>query len=85
MDEGLVVDFFNDQDIHTSQLTADSGEVNERLNDLTATGNVVVVSDSGETLHTEKLLWNNKLQKILSVVDVMITSVPFVLWILTVS
>jgi len=74
MDEGLEVDFFNDQDIHTSHLTADSGEVNERLNDLTAIGNVVVVSDSGETLHTEVLLWSNKLQKILSEVDVMITT-----------
>ena len=74
MDEGLEVDFFNDQNIHTSHLTADAGEVNERLNDLTATGNVVVVSDSGETLHTEVLLWSNKLQKILSEVDVMITT-----------
>lgn len=74
MDEGLVVDFFNDQDLHTSQLTADAGEVNERLNDLTATGNVVVISDSGETLYTEKLLWNNKLQKIFSEVEVMITT-----------
>jgi len=35
---------------------------------------VVVISDSGETLHTEKLLWNNKLQKILSEVEVMITT-----------
>jgi len=74
MDEGLEVDFFNDQNIHTSHLTADAGEVDERLNDLTATGNVVVVSDSGETLHTEILLWSNKLQKILSEVDVMITT-----------
>ncbi|MCH8927809.1 MAG: LPS export ABC transporter periplasmic protein LptC [Candidatus Marinimicrobia bacterium] len=74
MDEGLTVDFFNDQDIHTSQLTADAGEVNERLNDLTATGNVVVVSDSGETLHTEKLLWSNRRQKIFSELDVMITT-----------
>ena len=68
------MDFFNDPDIHTSQLTADAGEVNERLNDLTATGNVVVVSDSGETLHTEKLLWSNRRQKIFSELDVMITT-----------
>ena len=74
MDEGLEVDFFKDQDIHTSHLTAEAGEVNEKSNDLTATGNVVVVSDSGETLYTEELLWSNKLQKILSEVDVMMTT-----------
>ncbi len=34
----------------------------------------MVVSDSGETLFTEELLWNNKLQKIISEVDVMITT-----------
>ncbi len=73
MDEGVEIDFYDGEENHTSHLNSDRGEINERLRDLTAIGNVVVVSDSGETLFTEELFWNNKMQKIISEVDVMIT------------
>ena len=74
MDEGVEIDFYDDEENHTSHLKSDRGEINERLRDLKAIGNVVVVSDSGETLFTEELLWKNKMQKIISEVDVMIAT-----------
>ena len=73
MDGKIEVDFYDGDEIHTSHLTAESGEIDERLKNLKAMGNVIVVSDNGETLFTEELLWNNKLQKIVSEVNVMIT------------
>jgi len=73
MDGKIEVDFYDKDENHTSHLTAESGEIDERKKNLKAMGNVIVVSDNGETLFTEELLWNNKLQKIVSEVDVMIT------------
>ena len=74
MDEGVEIDFYDDEENHTSHLKSERGEINERLRDLKAFGNVVVISDSGETLYTEELFWKNKIQKIISDVDVMITT-----------
>jgi len=73
-DEGVKVDFFDTEGTHTSTLTAKSGNLNEQNNDVEAQGNVVVVSDSGVTLFTEHLFWNQKTEKIVSEVDVMITT-----------
>lgn len=73
LNDKVEIDFFDSEENHTSLLTADFGEINERTKNLKATGNVIVVSDSGETLYTEELFWNNKQQKIISEVDVMIT------------
>lgn len=73
MDDKIEIDFFDAEENHTSLLTADFGEIDERLKNLKATGNVIVVSDSGETLYTEELFWNNKQRKIISEVNVMIT------------
>ena len=72
--EGLKVDFFNDQGKHTSVLTSEGGEVNEIKQDMVAYGNVVVVSDSGVTLYTDTLYWDNQNQKIISKIPVMILS-----------
>ncbi|MCH8272430.1 MAG: LPS export ABC transporter periplasmic protein LptC [Candidatus Marinimicrobia bacterium] len=74
LDDKIEIDFYDSEENHTSLLTAEFGEINERTKNLKATGNVVVVSDSGETLYTEELFWNNKEQKIISKVDVMITT-----------
>ena len=74
MDEGVEIDFYDEEENHTSHLKADRGEVNERTRDLKAIGNVVVISDSGETLYTEELFWKNKMRKIISEVDVMMTT-----------
>jgi|YelNatPaOPRAMG01_1025707.scaffolds.fasta_scaffold04377_17 Protein of unknown function (DUF1239). len=72
--DSIRVDFFNDQGKHTSFLTADSGVVNNRTNDLEAIGHVYAHSDSGTSLWTERLFWNNKSGKVTSDVFVRIVS-----------
>ena len=72
--EGVKVDFYNSQGEHTSVLTSEGGEVKDQNQNMTAYGNVIVVSDSGLTLYTDTLLWDNEKQKIISEIPVMITS-----------
>lgn len=72
--DGIRVDFFDEQGKHTSFLTADSGIVNDRTNDLEAIGHVYAHSDSGTSLWTERLFWNNKIGKVTSNVFVRIVS-----------
>lgn len=64
LDSGVVVDFFDEFGKHTTQLTSFRGSVDEGTNDLEATGNVIVTSDSGTTVYTEKMFWTNKTQLI---------------------
>ena len=73
-DESVKVDFYDTEGNHTSKLTALTGVLNEKTNDVEAVGNVVVVSDSGVTLFTECLKWNQETERIVSDVDVMITT-----------
>lgn len=72
--EGLTADFYDENGIHTSVLTSRGGLVNEAKQDMVAFGNVMVVSDSGTTLFSDTLKWDNTLQKIISEIPVMITS-----------
>jgi len=65
-DSSVVVDFFNEKGQHTSKLTADKGKLDEATNNIEAYGNVVVVSDTGITLMTQKLSWENSIEKIIS-------------------
>ncbi|MCC6398980.1 MAG: LPS export ABC transporter periplasmic protein LptC [Bacteroidetes bacterium] len=64
MTDSIRVDFFDDQEQHTSLLTARRGVVHDATRDLEAYENVIVVSDSGTTLKTERLFWNNATKKI---------------------
>ena len=64
LDQKIKVDFFNDREQHTSNLTAERGTVNDETHDLEAYGNVVVVSDSGTTLKCEELFWSDAKQLI---------------------
>lgn len=64
LDSNITVDFFDQQQRHTSVLTALHGRVNDLNHDFEAHGNVVVVSDSGTTLKTEDLYWNNLVRKV---------------------
>jgi len=59
LDDSIHVDFYNDAGEHTSSMTARRGRVNDATRDFEAYENVVVVSDSGTTLKTEQLFWNN--------------------------
>ncbi|MBM4166983.1 MAG: LPS export ABC transporter periplasmic protein LptC [Ignavibacteria bacterium] len=74
LDSGVIVDFFDEQGHHTSKLTARKGKVNDASKDLEAEGNVVLISDSGTVVETEKLFWNNTAQKVHSQEFVHITS-----------
>ena len=58
LSDSVVADFF-DQGNHTSQLTSATATINVESNDLIARKNVVVESDSGITLFTEELNWDN--------------------------
>lgn len=62
--DSLHVDFFDADQKHTSLLTAKRGKVNDATQDFVAYGNVVVISDSGTTLKTDSLFWNNSNRRI---------------------
>ena len=64
LDSNITVDFYDENERHTSTLTAKHGRVNDLTNDFEAHGNVVVVSDSGSTLKTDNLFWTNARRKI---------------------
>jgi LPS export ABC transporter protein LptC len=68
--EDIIVDFFDEKGSHSSKLTAKGGRVYDRKQDMLAFGNVVVVSDSGITLYSDTLKWDNKKQKIISEIPV---------------
>ncbi len=61
LDSGVVVDFYDNEGKHTSRLTADRGlvEGDQDQSDMYAWGQVVVVSDSGQTLRTEAIYWDH--------------------------
>jgi len=65
-DQGIVVDFFNEEGEHTSKLTSKNGKLDEDTKNIEAFGNVVVVSDTGITLKTERLRWDNSIEKIVT-------------------
>ena len=69
----VVVDFYNDEGDHISILNSDSARIDEQNNNLHANGNVYVVSDSGYTLTTSKILWDNRYEMIVAEDSVMFT------------
>jgi LPS export ABC transporter protein LptC len=73
-DDGIEIDFYDDQGSHTSKLTSDEGKLNEGTNDIEAIKNVVVVSDSGINLKTEQIWWDNSVEKVVTDKFVMITT-----------
>lgn len=64
LEDGIKVDFYDEQQKHTTTLIARRGTVNDMTKDLAAYGNVIVTSEDGTTLKTEKLFWKNNTQKI---------------------
>ena len=74
LDSSIKLDFYNDDQVKTTTLTAKRGRVNDANEDLYAMDSVVAVSDSGVTLKTEELEWRNKDKKIVSDKFVTITS-----------
>ncbi len=74
LSDSIQIDFYNQQGQHNSVLYALGGEVNDKVQNMIAYGNVVVVSDSGITLYTDTLRWDNKRQKIISDIPIIITT-----------
>ncbi len=74
LEESVRVDFYNEAEQHTSRLTARRGKVNDRTRDFEAYDHVVVVSDSGTVLTTERLFWTNATRRIHTDAYVEITS-----------
>ena len=68
-DEGVRVEFFDEHGRARSVLTADRGELREASNDISASGRVMVVSDT-LTLWTEELRYEQETEKIRSDVEV---------------
>ena len=73
-DQGLKVDFYDDNMVNTSTITSKRGKVNDATKDLYAIDSVVAVSDSGTVVKTQELMFRNKDQKIVSDKFVTITS-----------
>ena len=67
-------DFYNDLGEHVSILYSDSAKINQRTNNLLATGNVHVESDSGFSLYSNSILWDNQYKIIESKDSVMFTT-----------
>ena len=67
-------DFFNEEGIHTSQLTSDSAHIDQKTNNLHAYGNVRVISDDSVKLFSNSILWDNHYKLITSHDSVMFTS-----------
>jgi LPS export ABC transporter protein LptC len=74
LDSGVVVDFFSKEGKHASRVTAEKGQVDEFRKDLLATGDVVAATDSGATLRTPALRWDNKSRHIVSDAEVIVTT-----------
>ena len=74
LDSSVMVDFFNEEEQHTSVLTSKTAEVDQASNDMKAMGNVVAISDSGITLYSETLTWNSKDEKLHTKDNIMITT-----------
>jgi LPS export ABC transporter protein LptC len=73
-DDGIAIDFFNEKGQHSSKLTSQKGKLDENTNNVEADEQVVAVSDSGVTLKTERLWWDNALEKVISDQFVTITT-----------
>lgn len=72
----VIVEFFDKRTgKRASVLTAERAEINDQTRDMTAFGNVVIVSDSSRTrITTDSLTWNNARQLLLSAAPVLIVA-----------
>jgi LPS export ABC transporter protein LptC len=64
LDQNVDADFFNKKEIYTTNLISNIAEVDEEEDFMVAIGDVVVVSDSGVTLFTDTLSWDNVREKV---------------------
>ena len=74
LDTNVTVDFFDQDERRTSILTSDVAEIDQKTNNMIASGNVVAISDSGITLFSEILFWDSKKEKLYTDTNIMITT-----------
>ncbi|MBD3387179.1 LPS export ABC transporter periplasmic protein LptC [candidate division KSB1 bacterium] len=73
-DQGVKVHFYNESGERASTLTSKKGELDEKNNNVKALEHVIVESDTGITLYTHELDYNQRKNQIVSNTDVMITT-----------
>lgn len=66
LDDGIEVDFFDDDEVITTNLTSKRGRVDDSTSDIWAIDSVVVISNDGTTITTDELMWRNSDSRILS-------------------
>lgn len=71
--DGVIMDFYEDGE-HSGRLTADSGAIYTSTKNVVAVGRVVIVSDSGLSMRTEKVEWNEQKQRLFAEGRVMLTT-----------
>ncbi len=74
LENGVHIDFYNEEGEITSVLVSDRGEVDDETQDLSGYGNVVIEGDDGTVLETEEIHWENKTEQIHTDKFVKITS-----------
>jgi len=70
----VTLDFFNPEGEHSSTMSADTGRIDDQRHLFTATGNVYVESDSGATLTTSILYWNENDESIYTDASIVLTT-----------
>lgn len=63
MNKGLKMEFYNDSGVIEDVLTADSSRYYEAQQDFIVWDSVQIVTNKGEKLNTDELIWNNSIQK----------------------
>lgn len=75
-DGNIKAEFYNDDNILSSILYADSAQINNRYNNMIAKGNVVIYSpETNLMLLGDNVLWDNNAKRILSEEDVTIIKI----------
>lgn len=74
IDEGLRVEFYDEEGRHASTLAADRGVIDEQSRDMSAIGRVVVVSPEHGALETDSLRWTQETNRIATDAPVRITT-----------
>ncbi len=81
--KGMEVIFYDEHKKEQTKLTADYGigfENGNGIEHMEAKRNVVVINQKGDTLHTEKLIWNAVTQKIYTDEFVRISTKDEIIW-----
>ncbi|NOZ75265.1 MAG: LPS export ABC transporter periplasmic protein LptC [FCB group bacterium] len=74
LENNVIVDLYNDREVHTTRIYSDRAEVEEKSNFMRAISHVVVLSDSGVNLYTDTLSWDNEEGQVYTEDSVMVTT-----------